>query len=770
MIALNDLMIKIGETKYIDLTEQNTVTLFETYKFIYKSAISGECEMILMFTDLEKEVNVERDDFIGKFVEITFKTLGEETVNKNKGYDVKYSGIITDFYFSDNYYSRASNSGVTDKYNSTKLRNIDYEKLYEDEDLEIKEIYTIVIKPDFFHERGKQNKIYIEKSSLDIAKELINDFPKLEIDTNSTPDVPIRDFCLHYQVETNLDFFQRILSEDGLSYIFVFDHECDKTIICIYDNGTRDKGNDINIENKSPIAVETSHHDQIKKINIYDHAIDNPDNEVSCVKATTDRASREINELSLSQHLDGGYETKEKTIDVLGGMYIKFESLNASEYKLMFENIEEIFMMHPGRLLTLKRNEEDKEFMIKSVNMEYQFYKSREDAVLMSIIAVDPAFDFVPEIIQPPFIPLMSARVIGNENEKERYYKKDEDSHYDSVKVKFHWDTDNIEQQYWLRVVQIMAGKNYGSFFRPIVNSEVIVSFLYGPNVAPVVLGCLHDGKTKFPSWLNAKNETVKKAEEDKRLNKFSSGIITRNEENEEALYTELIFDDTMDGEKFSINTAKDYESTIQNDRDIYLMEGNDSLTIKKGDETITLEEGTRKLDIKKGDEYLDIAEGARTLNINKGDVSMTLGEGSRTMNIDKGDNTITIGEGSRILDIKKGDESITLGEGSRSLTITKGDELINLGKGTHTVKAKKQIFEADDEITLKCGGSQIVLKPTGIEIKSPSITLKAAKTLEAQSAKTTIKGTAMVEISGAMTKIMGSGMLECLGGLVKIN
>jgi type VI secretion system secreted protein VgrG len=715
MIPLKDLLIKIGETEYVDLTAKNTLSLFDTYKFIYKSEVSGNCELILMFTDIDKEVKTSRENFIGKYIEISFKTLGKVAVNKKDGYNIKYSGVITDFYYSANY-GNSSRTYTPDQYYREKLTNDYSDALLVDGSSKIEEIYTIVIKPDFFHKRAKQNKIYIDKSSLDIAKELINDFPKLDIDTNPTPHVPIRDFCFQYQNETSLEFFQRILSEDELSYVFVFDHKCENPKISIFNSTSRNEKNDIIIENNLPVTMETSYHDQIQNVKVFDHAIDTPDNDVSCEKVTLDEASRESNGLALSENIAGSYEEKTKKIDNVVEQYIKFEKLTGTEYIFIFENFEEILIMHPGQKLTLKSHDETREFIIKSVNLDYTFSKLKKNVVMIKIIALDAHFDFVPKIIQPCYIPLMSAKVIGNKDDNERYYKKDENSDYDSVKVKFHWETEEDENQYWLRIVQLWAGKSYGTFFRPTVGSEVIVSFLYGPNVAPVVLGCIHDGKTKFPSWLNTNNLAVKKDENDKRLNKFSSGIITKNEEDAAALYTELIFDDTKNQEKFSINTAKDYESTIQNNRDIYIMEGSDSVTINKGDESITL------------------------------------------------------GEGSRTLDLKKGDESITLGEGSRTLDLKKGDESITLGKGTRTVKSKKQIFDVADEITLKCGSSQIVLKPNGIEIKSPRITLKAAKTFDAQSAKTTVKGTTMMEISGTMTKVQGSGILECLGGLVKIN
>ena len=63
----------------------------------------------------------------------------------------------------------------------------------------------------------------------------------------------------------------------------------------------------------------------------------------------------------------------------------------------------------------------------------------------------------------------------------------------------------------------------------------------------------------------------------------------------------------------------------------------------------------------------------------------------------------------------------------------------------------------------LKVGGSSITIKPDGITIAAPKITLDAKATVE-------IKGTAKVDVQGAMVQVAADATLILKGALTKIN
>lgn len=74
---------------------------------------------------------------------------------------------------------------------------------------------------------------------------------------------------------------------------------------------------------------------------------------------------------------------------------------------------------------------------------------------------------------------------------------KDPDS-LGRVKVKIPRISGEDESN-WARVISFMAGKDYGAFYLPEVDDEVLVSFEHGDINIPYVIGSLWNGKDKPP-------------------------------------------------------------------------------------------------------------------------------------------------------------------------------------------------------------------------------------------------------------------------------
>jgi phage protein D/phage baseplate assembly protein gpV len=84
------------------------------------------------------------------------------------------------------------------------------------------------------------------------------------------------------------------------------------------------------------------------------------------------------------------------------------------------------------------------------------------------------------------------------------------------VKVKYPWMPKDNGQELtsdWARVVNLWAGKEYGSFALPEVNDEVLVAFEHGDMDFPYVVGGLYNGKDKpkFPAAEQVKSGKVSK-------------------------------------------------------------------------------------------------------------------------------------------------------------------------------------------------------------------------------------------------------------------
>jgi type VI secretion system secreted protein VgrG len=117
-----------------------------------------------------------------------------------------------------------------------------------------------------------------------------------------------------------------------------------------------------------------------------------------------------------------------------------------------------------------------------------------------------------------------------------------------------------------------------------------------------------------------------------------------------------------------------------------------------------------------------------------------------------KNNNTVKVGasdadDGSQTIEIWK-NRSAEIKTGDDSTTVTAGDHSLKVAAGASTI-------EAAQKITIKVGGSTIVIEPAKISLTAPEIS---------------IQGNAKVDALAPITQLTGSGSLMLNGGLIKIN
>jgi uncharacterized protein involved in type VI secretion and phage assembly len=140
------------------------------------------------------------------------------------------------------------------------------------------------------------------------------------------------------------------------------------------------------------------------------------------------------------------------------------------------------------------------------------------------------------------------------------------------VKVKFPWLSDTHES-HWARIATLMAGKNYGTYFLPEVDNEVLVAFEHGDLRFPYVIGVLWNGQDTLP----VKNEDEKN---NIRLIKSRSGHTIR-------------LDDTAGKEKIEIIDKTGDNSLV------FDTESNSITITTKGDMTLSAPHGSIELNAK---------------------------------------------------------------------------------------------------------------------------------------------------------------------------
>jgi type VI secretion system secreted protein VgrG len=276
---------------------------------------------------------------------------------------------------------------------------------------------------------------------------------------------------------------------------------------------------------------------------------------------------------------------------------------------------------------------------------------------------------------------LYSAIVIGSSGEE--IYTDD----FGRIQVQFPSDSQGditTEKTLWVRVVQSWAGNNWGTQFIPRIGMEVAVAFLEGDVNHPVVVGCMYNSANAPVFAVADKNKTGWRTHSTK-----NGG--TSN-------FHELSFDDTMGSEKFYLHAEKDYLLETENDQTLSIG-NNRNVTVTK-DETVTIK--GKKTDTVTGDD---------SLTVSQGNLSTTVSQGNESLTVSTGSISHTAGQ------------SITLQVGANTLVINTSG------------------------ITLTVGGNSVALSESGVTINGIQVNITG-------SASTGVTGTGMLNLTGGLVNI----------------
>jgi type VI secretion system secreted protein VgrG len=193
-----------------------------------------------------------------------------------------------------------------------------------------------------------------------------------------------------------------------------------------------------------------------------------------------------------------------------------------------------------------------------------------------------------------------TAVVVGSGGGEEIFTDK-----YRRAKVQFHWDRQgkqNLDDEQgtyknnsgWVRVGTPIAGKRWGMIHLPRVGHEVIVGFQEGDPDQPIILGSVYNAE-QMPPWTLPDNAPVC-GMKSKTVNGTGSN--------------EMSFDDTAGKEKVVFHAQKDMSTTVEDNHEIIVKEGKESLDVKKGDREVKIEMGSDSLTISMGDQKTKIEMG----------------------------------------------------------------------------------------------------------------------------------------------------------------
>jgi type VI secretion system secreted protein VgrG len=307
------------------------------------------------------------------------------------------------------------------------------------------------------------------------------------------------------------------------------------------------------------------------------------------------------------------------------------------------------------------------------------------------------------------------------------------------VKVQFHWDREGKKDENsscWIRVSQVWAGAGWGAMCIPRIGQEVIVDFIEGDPDRPIITGRVYHGTNKPPYHLPD--------EKTKSTIKSDSSLGGGG-------FNEIRFEDKKGSEEIYIQAEKDENILVKKNKN-QIIGANDQLSVGNN-QTIAI--GVDRTETVGKNESITIGfNKTETIAINKAETigaakELTIGGvyqvsvGGAMNETVGGLKAEEIGVHKTVLVAKDSSENIG---GNKSVSV--GKDLTEKVGGKHTeqitkeysLKAKKISVTADDEVVIKTGSAEIVMKKNGdITIKGKKITVKGSSDVIVKGSK--IKG-----------------------------
>ncbi len=154
-----------------------------------------------------------------------------------------------------------------------------------------------------------------------------------------------------------------------------------------------------------------------------------------------------------------------------------------------------------------------------------------------------------------------------------------DEKHKGMVRVEYLLGEKDHKTSDWVRVMSPYGGKEYGNYWLPEIDTEVVVGFVQGNLNMPILLGCLWNDTDQHPK------ETVNEKNEVKTIMTRAGNKIT--------------FSDTKDKEKITVETPKKMELSIDDAAEMISIQDKEKkncLQLNCKDGTVTI---TAKSDIK---------------------------------------------------------------------------------------------------------------------------------------------------------------------------
>jgi type VI secretion system secreted protein VgrG len=645
--------------------------------------------------------------------------------------------------------------------------------------------YVATVRPWlWFLTRTSDCRIFQEMTVPDIIKAVFADHPSAELKLELTSNYRKWTYCVQYR-ETDFNFVSRLMEQEGIAYYFRHTEGHNTLVLTDSTSKHTPAAGCKALSYIDPHDVVREDHEHVSSWDysreiqpgVYVH--DDYDLERPSV------------ELKASKTLPRKYKPSDYEVYDWPGEYVEkphgeqYAAVRIDELGSQFEIARATTnsrALTVGSLLNLEdhpRPDQNREYLVLGAAYEMTFgdYEALPEqtgsSYKCSFLAMPSGQQFRPQRQTPkPFVQGPQTAVVVGPAGEEIYTDK-----YGRVKVQFHWDRrgkKDDKSSCWIRVSHPWAGKNWGGISNPRIGQEVIVDFLEGDPDQPIITGRVYNAEQMPPYDLPA--------------NQTQSGMKSRSSKGGgPANFNEIRMEDKMGSEQLFIHAEKNQDIEVENDETHWVgrdrtktidhdemvhvkhdrkeVVDHDELIVIHHDRTETVDnnetlivKGNRRENIvldhqEKIDGNMDVSIAKNltesvVMNYSEnvgiameltvgGLLAMTVGAAmSEVVGLQK---TETIGRAKsemigtdKSIDIKK---NLTENVGKDQTTTIKENLKEKIG-GQHqekvtkeySLQAKKIQLVADDEIALKTGSAEIIMKKNGdITIKGGKVNIKAS-------------------------------------------
>jgi type VI secretion system secreted protein VgrG len=445
--------------------------------------------------------------------------------------------------------------------------------------------------------------------------------------------------------ETDFNFVQRLLEEEGMFYYFEHTAEGHTMIICD-DSSTlvplpeqpQIRFHTASVTETADSITQWSGNRQLQsgKIAVQTFDYRQPNNRLpvtmNSLNKQGDVENFEIYDFP-GQYTHGTYDEGEALVR------LRVEALELKGKS--FSGASNCRAMKPGYTFELLQHydhdqgsAEDRQFLLMGVESEghNNYLNGYQASYYNTFTCVRKKIPFRPQLSTPrPTIPGPQTAIIVGPPGEEIFTDE-----LGRVKIQFHWDRKgqhNDHSSCWVRVAQSGASGGFGSIQIPRVGDEVVVVFLDGNPDRPLVMGSLYNSQNTPPWSLPA--------------NKTQSGFLTRSTKGDGGTANFFRFEDKSGAEQIIMHAERNLDTEIEVDESHHV----------GANRTITVG-GTHTETIKK-DTVMNVQEGSLTIQVDnqfiqvsaKQHIILQVGDSSITLTPDgieiKGNSISTVSTGT---------------------------------------------------------------------------------------------------------------------------